>query len=95
MRPLTGNNDLVTMEGQMWKNWRNVYNPGFSASHLTTLVPEILHEISTFSEILREQARKGDMFSLEHVLVNMTMDVIGRVTLWVLEKSLYEIRDRH
>lgn len=81
MRPLTENNDLLTMEGQMWKDWRNVYNPGFSASHLTTLVPEILHEISTFLEILREVTQKGDMFSLEDVIVNMTMDIIGRVAL--------------
>ena len=88
MRPLTENNDLVTMEGQMWKDWRNVYNPGFSASHLITLVPEILHEISTFSEILREMVRKGDMFSLEDVTVNMTMDIIGRVGLWVLRRVI-------
>lgn len=81
MRPLTDNNDLVSMEGQLWKDWRNVYNPGFSASHLITLVPEIVHEISTFSEILRELVRKEDMFSLEDVTVNLTMDIIGRVAL--------------
>lgn len=85
MRPLTDNNDLVTMEGQLWKDWRNIFNPGFSASHLMTLVPEILCEISTFSDILRDLARKGEMFSLEEVLVNVTMDTIGRVTLQVLK----------
>lgn len=81
MRPLTDNNDLVSMEGQPWKDWRNVFNPGFSASHLITLVPEILHEISTFSDILRELVRKGDMFSLEDLTVNLTMDTIGIVAL--------------
>lgn len=81
MRPLTDNNDLVSMEGQPWKHWRNVFNPGFSANHLITLVPQILHEISTFSEILRERAGKGDMFSLEEVTIKMTMDTIGIVAL--------------
>jgi septum formation inhibitor-activating ATPase MinD len=46
-----------------------------------TLVPEILNEISTFSEILRDRVQKGDMFSLEDVTINLTMDIIGRVAL--------------
>jgi sterigmatocystin biosynthesis cytochrome P450 monooxygenase len=89
MRPMTDNHDLVSMEGQVWKDWRNVYNPVFSASHLITLDPELLYEITTFSEILRELVRKGDMFSLEDVTVNLTMDIIGRVALWVSGKSSY------
>lgn len=39
MYPLTRNNDVVTMEGQAWKDWRNVYNLGFSAQHLIKLYP--------------------------------------------------------
>lgn len=54
MYPLTKNNDLVTMEGKVWKDWRNVFNPGFSANHLMTLVPEILEAVSTYSDILGE-----------------------------------------
>ena len=83
MYPLTKNNDLVTMEGQLWKKWRSVLSPGFSASHLMTLVPRILKAISTFSEILDEHAQTNDMFFLEQILINMTMDVIGVVTLYV------------
>ena len=60
MRPLANNNDLVSLEGQPWKTRRSVYNPSFSASHLMTLVPEFLHEISTFTDILRELMHKGD-----------------------------------
>jgi len=81
MRPLTDNNDLVSMEGQMWKKWRSVFNPGFSASHLITLVPEFLNEISIFCDTLREHVRQDRMFSLEEVTVNMTMDTIGKVAL--------------
>ncbi|KAL9128331.1 MAG: hypothetical protein Q9217_002960, partial [Psora testacea] len=39
--PLIGKHGLVTMEGQEWKYWRNIFNPGFNPSHLSTLVPGI------------------------------------------------------
>ena len=81
MRPLADNNDLVSLEGQLWKDWRRFYNPSFSAGHLMTLVPEFLHEISIFSDVLRELMDKGDMFSLVEITVNLTMDAIGRVAL--------------
>jgi len=81
MRPLTNNNDLVSMEGQMWKKWRSVFNPGFSTGHLITLVPDFLNEISIFCEVLREHVQQDRMFSLEEVTVNMTMDTIGKVAL--------------
>lgn len=82
MYPLTKNNDLITMEGQLWKKWRGVFSPGFSASHLMTLVPSILEAVCTYSEILDEHAQAKDMFSLEETLIGMTMDVIGVVTLY-------------
>ena len=81
LRPLAQNKDLVSLEGQAWKHWRNVFNPGFSASHLITLVPQIAQEVLIFCEILRERARAGEMFPLEEATVNLTMDTIGRVAL--------------
>lgn len=27
LRPLTGERDLVSMEGQLWKTWRSIFNP--------------------------------------------------------------------
>ena len=79
--PLTKNKDIVTLEGHAWKQWRSVFNPGFSASHLILLVPQILKEISTFCEILRERAEAGELFPLEETTVNLTMDTIGKVVL--------------
>ena len=81
MRPFTGNNDLVSMEGPLWKKWRSVFNPGFSAGHLITLVPDILDGVSTFCEILRGKVRQDKMFRLEEVTVNLTLDIIGKVAL--------------
>lgn len=79
--PLTGGFGLLTMEGSTWKAWRTIFNPGFSADHLTTMVPGILKDTHTFCDILRDHARKGDVFSLEHMTTNLTLDIIGRVTL--------------
>lgn len=86
MYPLTKNNDLVTMEGQLWKDWRSVFSPGFSANHLITLVPRILQAVSTYCEVLGEHAQMKDMFYLERATINMTMDVIGIVTLYVTHR---------
>ncbi|KAI9794418.1 MAG: hypothetical protein M1816_005488 [Peltula sp. TS41687] len=81
LRPLTGEYDLVTMEGQLWKTWRTIYNPGFSAGHLMTLVPDIVKETTIFCDILREHARNQDIFPLKEATDNLTMDVISRVVM--------------
>lgn len=85
LRPLTGKHDLVSMEGQLWKTWRNIFNPGFSATHLATMVPGIMDDVLVFRDILRKRAEQGNIFSLEEATLNVTLDVIGRVTLLVFE----------
>ena len=54
LRPLTQNKDLLSLEGELWKYWRNVFNSGFSAGYLINLVPQITKEINIFCEVLRE-----------------------------------------
>lgn len=79
MRPFTNNNYLVTMEGQSWKQWPSFFNASFSASHLVTLVPDILNEASISCEILREHVRRKQTFCLEKVTVNLTIDTYGNM----------------
>ncbi|MCJ1479144.1 hypothetical protein MMC13_007828 [Lambiella insularis] len=81
LRPMSGEFDLVTMEGEMWKRWRNIFNPGFSPSNLLGFVSAILEETLTFCGILQEHVDKGDVVSLKPLTDNLTMDVIGRVIL--------------
>ena len=38
MEHLGGAGNIVSAEGGEWKKWRSAFNPGFSASHLMTLV---------------------------------------------------------
>lgn len=79
--PLTGKQDLLSMEGPAWKTWRGIFNPGFSTAHLMTLVPAMMKDVSIFCDQLQEHARQGDVFSLEEMTLNVTIDVIGRVAL--------------
>ena len=81
LKPLTDGRDIVSMDGQEWKTWRNVFNPGFSASHLMTLVPEIVKETTVFCTLLREHAQKRDIFTMKSLTDNLAADVIGRVVL--------------
>lgn len=80
-RPLTGDHGLLTMEGSAWKAWRAIFNPGFSADNLTSMIPSIMKDMQIFCDILRDHARKEDLFSLEEITTNLTLDIIGRVTL--------------
>jgi sterigmatocystin biosynthesis cytochrome P450 monooxygenase len=81
LRPVTGGSDLVTMEGNEWKQWRNIFNPGFSSSHLRSLIPEMLKDVSIFCEILRDLAEKRDIFLMDPLTTRLSLDVISRVTL--------------
>ncbi|KAL2045339.1 hypothetical protein N7G274_002422 [Stereocaulon virgatum] len=81
MRPMTGGSDLITLEGEEWKRWRSIFKPGFKNSHLMALVPEMVNEISTFCEVLRDLARRQRIFSMDHVATRLTLDIIGRVVL--------------
>jgi len=81
MTPLTGEKDLLTMEGNEWKRWRGIYNPGFSAAHLMTMVPGIVEDTQNFCHVLTKYANAGGMFKLEEIVTRLTVDIIGRVIL--------------
>lgn len=81
LHPLTDGLDIVTMEGQQWKHWRNIYNPDFSANHLIALVPDIVHETAAFYQILQEHADTGDIFPMKDHTDNLAVDVMGKVVL--------------
>ncbi|KAL1884101.1 hypothetical protein Daus18300_000212 [Diaporthe australafricana] len=78
---LSGCNDLVNQEGQAWKTWRSVFNPGFSAKNLMSLVPAFLEEIQVFRDWLGDVAENGQVVQLEPKAMRATADIIGRATL--------------
>lgn len=81
MHPITGGNNLVTMEGNEWKTWRNIFNPGFSSGHLMTLIPAIMKDVSTFCEILRTASTGSEIVSMDSLTTRLSLDIIGRVAL--------------
>ncbi|KAG0652541.1 Cytochrome P450 59 [Hyphodiscus hymeniophilus] len=81
LEPFSGGEDLFTMNGLEWKRSRAMFAPGFNANYLLGQMGHILEETSVFVEILREHARKGDMFSLDRLTCDFTMDIIGAVCL--------------
>ena len=81
MKPMTGGIDLTTLEGQEWKKWRNVFQPGFSASYLTAQVPEMIKDVITFCDILRQRAAEGEIFRMDPLTVNLNLDIIGRLAM--------------
>ena len=81
LRPLANGLDIVTMEGQMWKTWRNIFNPGFSLAHLMTLTPVIVKETEILCAILRKYAGTREIFQMKDLTDKWTMDIIGNVVL--------------
>ncbi|KAF2447747.1 cytochrome P450 [Karstenula rhodostoma CBS 690.94] len=79
--PITGGYDLNCLNGETWKFWRRLFNPGFSAAHIQTLVPTIVEEVAIFRQDLLERARDGKMFAFEEHTLSLSIDVIGRVAL--------------
>lgn len=56
IRPLTSCIDIFCTKGQAWKLWRSRFNPGFSQRNLTTMVPEIIEEVTVFVDGLKKVA---------------------------------------
>ncbi len=79
--PFTQCNDLVNQEGQSWKTWRSIFNPGFSAKNLLFFVPEMVEEIQIFKDWLKAVAASGKVARLEDQATKMTIDIIGRAAL--------------
>lgn len=79
--PFTHGNDLVTSNGQAWKVWRSIFNPGFSAKNIQTYVPAMLEEYNVFRTKLESFAATGETFKMDKHAMALTVDVIGHAVL--------------
>lgn len=73
--------NLVSADGAEWKKWRSVFNPGFSASHLMTLVPGIVEDVAVFKDLMLQKGKSREIFRLEKPCTRLTLDIIGKVVL--------------
>jgi sterigmatocystin biosynthesis cytochrome P450 monooxygenase len=72
---------MVFSEGELWKQSRSLFNPGFSASHLMSLVPVIVDDTIIFWKSLSRAAEAKEIVQLEHMTSHLTIDIIGHVIL--------------
>ncbi|KAI0479535.1 putative cytochrome P450 [Xylariaceae sp. FL0804] len=80
MRPVTGGPSLISMNGDEWKFWRSLFNPGFSTGAMFNNVPHVVDSVLVFREQLIEKVGRG-MFSLDELTTRLTTEVILKVTL--------------
>lgn len=78
--PITGGPSLLSMNGQEWKYWRTLFNPGFAPQYLLNQVPGIVESVQTFCDKLQERASTG-LFCLEDIATRKTVDIIMKVVL--------------
>jgi cytochrome P450 len=78
---LAGGISIFDAPASRWKPLRALFNRGFSASHLMTLVPLMVEETEVYCETLREKARGGEMCFLDPVNLRLMLDIIGRTGL--------------
>jgi cytochrome P450 len=79
-RPIIGGSSLITMNGDQWKLWRSLLNPGFSASHMLSLIPSVVDAVDVFCQLLKEKVHTG-VFSMDTMAMDLAMDVITRTAL--------------
>lgn len=79
--PIAEGFDLVTMDGDLWKYWRGVFNPGFSSKYLSAFTASIVYETSKMFMRLQELSDRQARFRMKELTDNLTMDVIGKVVL--------------
>ena len=80
-KPFTGGRDMVNLSGEEWKQMRMMFNPGFSARNVLSLIPSFVEEMLVFRERLRKVADSDQVIELERYTTDLTVDVIGRAAL--------------
>lgn len=79
--PLAGGPNLFDLPEKEWKPWRNIFNQGFGAAQIHSLVPDMVTESLVYLETLRNHAKQKDLIQLDAVTVRFIMDVMGRTVL--------------
>ncbi|KAI0536510.1 putative cytochrome P450 [Xylaria digitata] len=80
MKPVVGGLSLVSMNGDEWKYWRSLFNPGFSTGTMLNNVPHIVDSAVVFRNKLIENVDKGIVL-LDELTTKLTMEIILKVTL--------------
>ena len=80
---IAGGPNLFTMHEDEWRGWRKIFNPGFSQTHLSSLVPNIVKETRAYRDLLKSYAEADIVVRLDEATLWFTMDLIGAIVLCV------------
>ena len=80
-KPITGGTSLFDMHESEWKPWRAVFNKGFQNDYVSSLVPGMIKETTTYTRTLERLARTGEMCYLDTLTLRFMMDMIGKTIL--------------
>jgi cytochrome P450 len=76
---VSGSTSLLLTGGEEWRKIRNLFNPGFAASHLMILVPSIVDDGLIFWNKLDELSRSQKITPLEDLLAQLFIDIMGHI----------------
>lgn len=80
-KDFTNCQDLLCSDGDQWKRWRSIFNPGFSSKNILLFIPALIEESQVFKHTLLEHMRSEIVFPLITPATKATFDIIGRVVL--------------
>jgi hypothetical protein len=58
-----------------------MFSSGFNSSYILNQTSHVVDEAEVYVMILKEKAKKKEIFLLDEVTIKYTMDISGRVTL--------------
>ncbi|KAI1209514.1 cytochrome P450 [Annulohypoxylon truncatum] len=80
-KAFTEGEDLLNLDGPEWKKARSIFNPGFSARNLLSLVPNMIEEVLVFRERLRKAVLSDQVVRLEDYTTDIAVDIVGCAVL--------------
>ncbi|KAK7183007.1 hypothetical protein DPSP01_006044 [Paraphaeosphaeria sporulosa] len=78
---IVGGDGMFTMNGAEWKKSHALFAPGFAERVILERMGQVVGECEVYVERLRNEANKGEIFSLDELTCDYMMDVIGTITL--------------
>ncbi|KAE8447159.1 hypothetical protein EG329_010990 [Mollisiaceae sp. DMI_Dod_QoI] len=78
---ITGRTSMLLTHGPEWKKVRSLFNPGFSAGHLNTLIPMIVDDVLIYHSALSSLAEKGEVVQIEDPLTRLMIDIMAHIVL--------------
>src|SRR5207249_3748237 len=81
LHPIAGGNSIFSANGDEWRHVRDLLASGFNSAYILSQTEHVVELAEVYVRVLEEYAKKGDIFLLEKINLNYTMDISGVLTL--------------